>query len=165
MHRIDAHPDALTRGLTGRSRWHAPARPSSQRHDSAWPQTPPSFMPTRLHQVTLPALDIEESVSFYSGMGLHLIVSALPRHARLEGPDGGTTVSLHHAERRPESSVAPPAMSGHEVISEDINAEHRRRQGRALPIGGIRQAPSVRCAMFTDPDGNGRAPRQAPAGA
>lgn len=58
----------------------------------------------QLNQVTLPALDVATSVAFYQGLGLRLIVSALPRYARFECPDGGTTFSLHRVERLPEST-------------------------------------------------------------
>ena len=57
-----------------------------------------------LNQVTLPAGDIQKSVEFYQGLGLRLIVSALPSYARLECPDGGSTFSLHQASPRAEPS-------------------------------------------------------------
>ena len=58
----------------------------------------------QLNQVTLPAVDVETSVEFFRGLGLRLIVSALPRYARLECPDGGSTFSLHHVSKRAELS-------------------------------------------------------------
>ena len=58
----------------------------------------------QLNQITLPAVDVETSVEFFRGLGLRLIVSALPRYARLECPDGGSTLSLHHVSERPEAS-------------------------------------------------------------
>jgi catechol 2,3-dioxygenase-like lactoylglutathione lyase family enzyme len=48
-----------------------------------------------LNQVTVPALDVEKSIDFYRGLGLRLIVSALPHYARFETPEGGSTFSLH----------------------------------------------------------------------
>jgi predicted enzyme related to lactoylglutathione lyase len=58
----------------------------------------------QLNQITLPAVDVENSVAFYCGMGLRLIVSNLPRYARLECPEGGSTFSLHQVSQRPEPS-------------------------------------------------------------
>ena len=58
----------------------------------------------QLNQVTLPACDVAESVEFYRGLGLRLIVDALPRYARFECPDGGSTFSLHHVAERPAPS-------------------------------------------------------------
>jgi predicted enzyme related to lactoylglutathione lyase len=59
----------------------------------------------QLNQVTLPALDVAKSVGFYQGLGLRLIVNALPRYARFECADCGVTFSLHHVEQLAE----PPA--------------------------------------------------------
>jgi catechol 2,3-dioxygenase-like lactoylglutathione lyase family enzyme len=58
----------------------------------------------RLNQITLPAHDVEWSIGFYRGLGLHLIVSALPRYARLECPDGGSTLSLHQVLKHQDAS-------------------------------------------------------------
>ncbi len=49
----------------------------------------------RLNQVTIPAIDVEKSIQFYCGLGLRLIVRALPRYARFELPEGDATFSLH----------------------------------------------------------------------
>ena len=54
----------------------------------------------QLNQVTVPAIDVEKSIGFYQGLGLRLIVSALPRYARFECQDGGSTFSLHQASPR-----------------------------------------------------------------
>jgi len=51
-----------------------------------------------LNQITHPALDVERSVAFYLGLGLKLIVSAFPRYARFEFPNGDATFSVHHVE-------------------------------------------------------------------
>lgn len=59
----------------------------------------------QLNQVTLPALDVAKSVAFYQGLGLRLIVNALPRYARFESADGGATFSLHHVEQLDEPSA------------------------------------------------------------
>ena len=58
----------------------------------------------QLNQVTLPAVDVASSVEFYRGLGLRLIVSALPRYARFECPEGGSTFSVHQVCKRPDSS-------------------------------------------------------------
>lgn len=47
-----------------------------------------------LNQVTLPATDIERSVSFYREMGFTIIVDS-PHYARFECPDGDATFSVH----------------------------------------------------------------------
>ena len=50
-----------------------------------------------LNQVTLPALDLQESVDFYLRMGFLQIVDS-PHYARFECPDGEATFSLHTVE-------------------------------------------------------------------
>ncbi len=47
-----------------------------------------------LNQVTLPAVDIEEAVAFYTRMGFTLIVHS-PHYARFECPSGDATFSVH----------------------------------------------------------------------
>ena len=49
-----------------------------------------------LNQVTLPAIDVASSVSFYLNLGLRLIVDSRPLYARFECPEGVSTLSVHH---------------------------------------------------------------------
>ena len=46
----------------------------------------------RLNQLTLPSIDMARSSEFYQKLGLVLIVDSIPRYARFECPDGGTTL-------------------------------------------------------------------------
>ncbi len=55
----------------------------------------------RLNQITVPALDVEKSIDFYRGLGLRLIVKALPHYARFETPEGESTFSLHKVTNAP----------------------------------------------------------------
>ena len=52
-----------------------------------------------LNQVTVPCLDLDESVAFYRALGLELIVYDSPKYARFECPSGTATFSLHLADR------------------------------------------------------------------
>jgi catechol 2,3-dioxygenase-like lactoylglutathione lyase family enzyme len=54
-----------------------------------------------LNQVTVPALDVAQSVTFYERLGLRLIVAVLPRYARFECPAGEATFSVHRVEALP----------------------------------------------------------------
>lgn len=47
-----------------------------------------------LNQITLPALDVPDSVAFYRRMGFELIVET-PHYARFKSVVGDTTFSLH----------------------------------------------------------------------
>lgn len=48
-----------------------------------------------LNQITIFTHKSEETVEFYRSLGLRLIVDSLPRYARLECPDGNSTLSIH----------------------------------------------------------------------
>jgi len=51
-----------------------------------------------LNQVTIYSAKPVETVEFYKKLGLRLIVDSLPRYARLECPDGESTLSVHITE-------------------------------------------------------------------
>ncbi|HSQ81415.1 MAG TPA: VOC family protein [Casimicrobiaceae bacterium] len=57
-----------------------------------------------LNQVTLPALDVAESVAFYRRMGFELIVDS-PHYARFACPQGGASFSVHRVSAVPEESA------------------------------------------------------------
>ena len=51
-----------------------------------------------LNQVTIFSEKPVETVKFYQKLGLRLIVDSLPRYARLECPDGESTLSVNIAD-------------------------------------------------------------------
>ncbi|MFT6322149.1 MAG: catechol 2,3-dioxygenase-like lactoylglutathione lyase family enzyme [Granulosicoccus sp.] len=55
-----------------------------------------------LNQITIPSLDLTQSIPFYKKLGLHLIVKSLPHYARFVCPDGGATFSIHQVEALPK---------------------------------------------------------------
>lgn len=55
-----------------------------------------------LNQITVPSLNLTESIPFYETLGLKLIVKALPHYARFECPDGSSTFSIHQVEVLPK---------------------------------------------------------------
>ncbi|MBQ0733196.1 VOC family protein [Aquimarina celericrescens] len=55
-----------------------------------------------LNQVTVPSIDVENSISFYKKLGLRLIVEALPHYARFECIEGNATFSIHQVETLPK---------------------------------------------------------------
>ena len=105
----------------------------------------------RLNQITLPALDVQRSVAFYEGLGLHLIVSALPRYARFECQDGGTTFSLHHVER-----LAGPSevVMYFETENLDARVQELQAQGYTFTQEPKDEKWLWREARLTDPSGN-----------
>jgi catechol 2,3-dioxygenase-like lactoylglutathione lyase family enzyme len=51
-----------------------------------------------LNQVTIYSEKPVETVEFFQKLGLNLIVNSLPRYARLECPDGESTLSVNIAD-------------------------------------------------------------------
>ena len=105
----------------------------------------------QLNQVTLPAFDVENSVEFYCGLGLRLIVSALPRYARLECPDGGSTLSLHQVIKRQEPSNAVVYFE-----CQDLDAKVSQLQASGYTFDQEPKDESWlwREARLSDPSGN-----------
>ena len=71
----------------------------------------------RLNQVTVPALDIERSVEFYTKLGLVQVVAS-ESYARFECPDGDSTFSVHATDR-------PTARSGITIYFECDDLDER----------------------------------------
>lgn len=57
-----------------------------------------------LNQVTIPSVDLTKAITFYQKLGLNLIVQSLPRYARFECPEGGSTFSIHLVNELPTGS-------------------------------------------------------------
>lgn len=55
-----------------------------------------------LNQITVPALDVAKSITFYQTLGLKLIVKALPHYARFVCPNGNSTFSIHLVQELPK---------------------------------------------------------------
>lgn len=105
----------------------------------------------QLNQVTVPANDVQQSVAFYTGLGLRLIVSALPRYARLECPEGGSTFSLHHVPQR----TAPSGVVVY-FECEDLDARVAQLQAKGVAFSQVpKDEPWLwREARLLDPSGN-----------
>lgn len=102
-----------------------------------------------LNQVTLPATDVERSAEFYRRLGFTQIVSALPRYARFECPNGAT-FSLHAF-----ASLTPSQWVVY-FECDDVDATYQR----LLALGiAFDQAPQDQIWLWResylhDPDGN-----------
>jgi catechol 2,3-dioxygenase-like lactoylglutathione lyase family enzyme len=104
-----------------------------------------------LNQVTLPASDLAPAVAFYQRLGLRLIVDALPRYARLECPDGGSTLSL---EQGPERGDGGGPVVYFECAELDATVEALRAAGVEFDSPPTDQSWLWREARLRDPAGN-----------
>lgn len=104
-----------------------------------------------LNQVTLPSLDLEKSVQFYQLLGLRLIVDALPRYARLECPDGASTLSIHLVDKLPSGELPTIYFE-----TEKLDVEYQRLQEAKVhfDLDPTDQSWLWREARLKDPDGN-----------
>lgn len=104
-----------------------------------------------LNQVTVPSLDLEQSIPFYEKLGLELIVRSLPHYARFVCPDGNATFSLHQVAQM-------PAGEGVWVYFEcdDLDAYVAKLAGRGIVLEEmpVDQPWLWREARLKDPDGN-----------
>lgn len=104
----------------------------------------------RLNQVTVPALDIPDSVRFYVGLGLRLIVSA-SHYARFECPDGDSTFSVHLSEGAP---AGRGVVVYFECATLDDTVAGLKAAGYVFAQEPIDQPWLWREARLNDPSGN-----------
>lgn len=104
----------------------------------------------RLNQVTLPALEIGDSVAFYRGMGFELIVDA-PHYARFRSIEGDATFSVHAVATLEAPS---PTVVYFECAELDETVAELESRGYSF-IQEPRDEPWLwREARLADPSGN-----------
>ena len=103
-----------------------------------------------LNQVTLPAVDLQESVDFYTRMGFLQIVDS-PHYARFECPDGDATFSLHAVDTVSAQSGVTIYFE-HEALDE-LCSELQAR-GFEFEQAPVDRSWLWREAILIDPAGN-----------
>lgn len=104
-----------------------------------------------LNQATIYCSKTNETAEFFQKLGLHLIVDSLPRYARMECPDGDSTLSIN---------IADEATAANQVVlyfeCEDLDAEVARLKSLGLEfIQEPRDEQWLwRQAYLLDPNGN-----------
>lgn len=104
-----------------------------------------------LNQATIYCAKTVETAEFFQKLGLHLIVDSLPRYARMECPDGDSTLSIN---------IADEATAANQVVlyfeCEDLDAEVARLKSLGLEfIQEPRDEQWLwRQAYLLDPNGN-----------
>jgi len=104
-----------------------------------------------LDQVTIHCSKTVETVEFFQKLGLRLIVDSLPRYARLECPDGDSTLSINIADEAPAANQIVLYFE-----CDDLNGEVKRLRSLGLEFT---QEPKDepwlwRQAYLLDPNGN-----------
>jgi len=104
-----------------------------------------------LNQITVPAIDVARSISFYKTLGLRLIVKALPHYARFECLSGDTTFSIHQVEELPTGDGVYVYFETEQLDKEVQQLIDKGVHFDQLPID---QTWLWREARLKDPDGN-----------
>lgn len=106
-----------------------------------------------LNQVILPATDLDISVSFYSRLGLQLIVDSRLRYVRFACPDGNSSFSLQHVGGIAITDSSSPWIY-FECEDLDSRVAALREQGVVFDSLPEDMPWLWREARLRDPDGN-----------
>lgn len=105
-----------------------------------------------LNQITLPALNVEESTLFYKTLGLKLIVNALPKYVRFECSNGESTFSLHKVEFLENTSESVSVYF--EVEDLEATISQLKAKGITFDTHIIEQPWLWNEILLKDPSGN-----------
>ncbi|WP_299896216.1 VOC family protein [uncultured Aquimarina sp.] len=104
-----------------------------------------------LNQVTVPSINVEQSIRFYELLGLHLIVKALPHYARFECKNGDGTFSIHQVEELPKGEGVYVYFET-EKLEEEV--ARLQKEGITFDLLPTEQSWLWKEARLKDPDGN-----------
>lgn len=104
-----------------------------------------------LNQVTIYSEKPVETVEFFQKLGLDLIVDSLPRYARLECPDGESTLSVNIAD---EVTVSNNVVLYFECKHLDEEVERLKGLGLEFDEDPADRSWLWRQAYLKDPNGN-----------
>ena len=104
-----------------------------------------------LNQVTIYSEKPVETVEFFQKLGLNIIVDSLPRYARLECPDGDSTLSVHIAE---DVVVTNSIVLYFECDNLDAAIEDLKLKGLVFADDPTDREWLWREAYLKDPNGN-----------
>ena len=104
-----------------------------------------------LNQITVPSQNVEQSIEFYTKLGLHIIVHVPDNYARFECPDGESTFSIHAVEEAP---AHPGVMIYFEVPDVAKRVEELQQKGIEFDELTKEQSWLWTEARLRDPDGN-----------
>ena len=104
-----------------------------------------------LNQVTIYTDKPGETVNFFKKLGLKLIVDSIPRYARLECPDGDSTLSIHTMD---DVSTVSNIVLYFECEDLDAKVEELKNLGLKFEQEPQDKAWLWRESYLKDPNGN-----------
>lgn len=104
-----------------------------------------------LNQVTVPTLDVDRAIAFYTQLGLRLIVHTHDGYARFECPEGAATFSVHRVDALP---TGQGVVVYFELDDLDERVAALAAAGLVFDQLPVDQSWLWREAQLRDPDGN-----------
>ncbi len=106
-----------------------------------------------LNQVTIYTDKPTETAEFFQKLGLRIIVDSLPRYARLECPDGDSTLSIQEAGPA-NFSLQAPVVLYFECEELDATVDQLKSKGLCFDEDPTDRPWLWRQAYLKDPNGN-----------
>ncbi len=122
-------------------------------------------MDWKLELVAVPVSDVDRAKAFYTDqVGFNADhdhrVSDTMRFVQLTPPGSGCSIAIGTGIM----DTQPGSVRGLQLVVPDIEAAHDELAGRGVTVSEVQDFPWGRFLFFEDPDGNGWAVQQLPAG-
>ena len=122
-------------------------------------------MDFKLELVALPVTDVDRAKAFYTDqVGFNCDVDARvdadTRFVQLTPPGSACSIAIGQGI----TGAAPGSVEGLQMVVTDVAAAREALSARGVDVSEIKEFPWGTFVWFTDPDGNGWALQQLPAG-
>jgi len=121
-------------------------------------------MDFKLELIGVPVTDTDRAKDFYVRIGFAAdhdhSVSDEVRFVQLTPPGSACSIALGEGI----SPMEPGALQGLQLVVSDIEAAQAHLREAGAEVGDVQDFPWGRFVFFTDPDGNGWAVQEIPAG-
>ncbi|HYL52412.1 MAG TPA: VOC family protein [Acidimicrobiia bacterium] len=123
-------------------------------------------MDLKLELVAVPVSDVDRSKAFYTqAVGFACDVDARVsddlRFVQLTPPGSACSIAIGEGI----TGATPGSVEGLQMVVTDVEAARRELLARGVDVSDVKQFPWGSFVWFSDPDGNGWALQQMPAGA
>jgi predicted enzyme related to lactoylglutathione lyase len=123
-------------------------------------------MDFKLELVAVPVADVDRSKSFYTEeigfvCDIDARVSDDVRFVQLTPPGSACSIAIGQGI----TGATPGSVEGLQMVVADVEAARRELLARGVDVSDVKEFPWGSFVWFSDPDGNGWALQQIPAGA
>jgi catechol 2,3-dioxygenase-like lactoylglutathione lyase family enzyme len=121
-------------------------------------------MDYRLEVVAIPVSDVDAAKAFYERIGYHIDhdhrLSDELRFVQITPPGSCCSIVIGNGI----TSAPPGSAQRLQVVVEDVEAARAQLRDAGVDVGDVEESLAGRFVFFGDPDGNGWAVQQFPAG-